>query len=187
MKFLKQLFNKKIPALHELGVYGIAQDEGDQIRFAFYLLRAFGNVLIHKTQNLSDFYKTFKNHGGVYKQIDFDPNFRTVNTELFNVFGAALVSDIDFIDKQYPTEVIGTHFNDAHIEVVKIQNKTCLNIYLKEKWLFFFHPDFSDKTHFSNEEYEALEKGKVEYIFFHQVKEQSRCYLTLQEFKDLVK
>lgn len=186
MKFLKQLFNK-VPSLTELGIFGVADDEGDLIRFCFYLNRAFGNVIIHKTQNLSEYYQSFKNRGGIYKQIDFRPDFRTVNTEIFNVFGAALVSDIDFIDKQYPTEVFGSTFSDAHIKVIKIKNKTCLNIYLKERWLFFLHPDFVDSDTFEQNEYELLLKEKVQFIFFHQVKKQSRCYLSIQEFNELVK
>ena len=188
MKFLKDIFSQKIPSLGELGIFGISYDEDqDEMSFCYYLMRSFGNVLIHKTPNLSQFYNSFKNRGGIYKQIDFAPHFTTMNTEIFNVFGAALVTDHDYFDKKYPTEQFGVDFSDAHIKPLQIKNKTCLAVYLKEKWLLFFHFDFNDKTEFSKNDLEQIEKYKISYLFFHRIYQSSRCYFSIQEFKEFVK
>lgn len=187
LKKIFNLFSTPIDSLDELGVFGIAHEESGDKTFCYYLLRSFGNIIIHKTPNLSEFYNSFKNRGGIYKQLDFKPHFTTMNTEIFNIFGAALVTEEEFFDKKYPTEILNKDFRDAHIKTLTVKGHTSLLIYLREKWLLFLHPNINDTDFFPLGEFEQLQESKVEYVFFHEIKKIQRCYLSLHEFKELVK
>lgn len=184
-----KLFKKKesLPSLSELGIFGIAHEQYDERTFCFYLQRSFGNILIHKTLNLSDYYNSFKNRGGVYKQIDFIPHYTTMNKEIFDIFGASLVSESEFQDIKYPCEVFNQDFKDAHIKEVFIANQKSILVYLKERWLLFLHPTLSDQSLFNQKDWDEISNSKCEFIFFHKINASQRCYFKTQEFKEFVK
>ena len=179
---IKNFFKKEsYHNLEDLQVFGIPYLTSEkEKKFSYFMTRSFGNILIHKTPNLQDFYTLFKSKGGIYKQIDQIQTYRMLNEDIFNIFGAKCLSSAPQLDPLYPAEKFDESFTDVHISIEKVRNLSCFKFFQKEKQLLFLHPLLTDQSTYEISEINKL--NKFDYIFFHSITKINRCYLNYKDF-----